>query len=609
VPFFAAAAVIAASYGSGMALTAGGRVGIDDGLRRRLTIFSIGFAALALLVFALGLAHAFNRWALIAVVAAGASAALFFLPGEVPPARAAWRAYRGAPRWLLLAAAAIVALDIFLASAPPTSGDATAYHLSAPKEWLQAGHLFPIWWDWNTFQPFSTEMHLALAQALEGGRAAMTVSGVLGAFSVACVYGLARELAGTRAAAVAALVWVAQGMFLWEATGGFVELVLAGFVALGLWHVLASRKSGRLLDAAWAGLVIGIAAGTKYHGLVFVPVFALLVAALARGPATRRLLAAVAFCALAAVAAPWYVRNWIVTGNPVYPFAAGTFGGRYLDASARYDLDQSLAGYGLPGIWRLPFFPLEFLLRTDRYERGYSFSPALFVLPPIAIALGGRWARLLGVAILAYLLVWWEVMHQVTRYLLPVLPLAAVLAGWVAVALWERGRSGRAVVLAVAAITAVPLVAITALFTWRIAPGALGTERQGPFVQRLTGTYDAFRWLDRNLPKHGRVLIGVRDLYWLDRPSAAFDVPLFSFRQATPATLERMRRYDVRYLAFLNGSLPTPLESIRPRLRELARLDVPFVTSRTLGRVQHEELDVWAWCDARGSPCSQKVGS
>jgi hypothetical protein len=37
----------------------------------------------------------------------------------------------------------------------------------------------------------------------------------------------------------------------------------------------------------------------------------------------------------------------------------------------------------------------------------------------------------------------------------------------------------------------------------------------------------------------------------------------------------------------------------------LARLDVPFVTSRTLGRVEHEELDVWAWCAARGNPCQR----
>lgn len=598
MPFLAAAAVIAASYGSGMVLTGGGRLAIEDGLRRRLTVFTVGYAFLALLLLALGYAHAFHRSVLVAVALAGAVAALPFLPGELRAACGAWRT-AGWMRRPLVAIAVLLALDVVLASAPPTSGDAIAYHLSAPKEWLEAGRIFPIWWDWNTFQPFTTEFHQALGQALWNGRAAMVVTALLGGFSACCVYGLARELAGRRAAAVAAVVWVAQGMFVWESTGGFVELALAGFIALSAWHLVALHRSRRPADALWAGLAAGVAGGTKYHGLVFLAVFALLVPLLVQ---RRRGLAFGLFAAAAAVALPWYVRNWIVAGNPLYPFAAGTFGGKYLDAGSRYDLNQSLSGYGLHGLWRLPFFPLEFLLHTGRYERGYSFSPALFLLAPVGVVLGGRWARLLGLGTLAYLVVWWEALHQVTRYLLPVLPFAAVLTGIAAVALWEHRGRARAYLGVVAVVTAIPFIAIAGLFTWRIGPGALGTESTAAFVQKQTGTYDAFRWLDEHLPPQGRVLLGIRDAYWLNRPHAVFDVPLFNYRQETSDTVARMRRYDVRYLAFFNGP-PTPLEPLRGRLHLLARLDVPFVTSRTLGRVEHEELDVWAWCDARGNPC------
>ena len=56
---------------------------------------------------------------------------------------------------------------------------ATRYHLIAPEEWLRSGRIFPVWWDWNTFQPFSTELHQALGQALWNGRAAMVVTGNL----------------------------------------------------------------------------------------------------------------------------------------------------------------------------------------------------------------------------------------------------------------------------------------------------------------------------------------------------------------------------------------------------------------------------------------------
>ena len=455
MPFLAAAVVVAASYGSGTLLTGGGRIRIEDGLRRRLTVFTVGYVFLLLVVFVLGYTSLFNRPALIALTVAAAALAVPGLRSELRAARDAWRR----ATWMrkpLVAIALLLALDVFLASAPPTSGDAIAYHLSAPKEWLQAGHIFPIWWDWNTFQPFTTELHQALAQALWDGRAAMVVTALLAAFSTCCVFGLARELAGDRPAAVAALFWTAQGMFVWEATGGFVELALAGLIALSAWHLVALRKSQRASDALWAGIAIGAAAATKYHGLIFLLAFALLVPVLAR----RRGAALGLFAAGAAVALPWYVRNWIVTGNPFYPFAAGVFGGKYLSSNSLYDLNQSLAGYGVHGLWRLPFFPLEFLLHTARFERGYSFGPALFLLPPIAVILGGRWARLLGLGLLAYLLLWWESLHQVTRYLLPVLPFAVVLAGYGAVVLWDRRGGGRAAVLAVAVLTVVPFVAI-----------------------------------------------------------------------------------------------------------------------------------------------------
>src|SRR5579864_5381528 len=295
-----------------MALTAGGRIGIEDGVRRRLTVFSIGFAVLALTCFALAVGGSFDRSSLLALTIVGAALVAPFLPAEARVLMAAWRR-SGRERWILVAAGAIVAFDGFLASAPPTSGDATAYHLTAPRDWLAAGHMFPVWWDLGPFQPFSVEMHYALALVIGGGGGAVLFGAVLGGFSAVCVYGLTHDLFGRTAAAVAALLWVGQGMFLWEATGGFVELPLSAFVALGAAHLLAFARSQRLSDAAWAGLAGGLAMGTKYHGLLFVPVFAGIAAALARGSISRRATALGAVAAVALVGTPWYVHNWTTT--------------------------------------------------------------------------------------------------------------------------------------------------------------------------------------------------------------------------------------------------------------------------------------------------------
>lgn len=595
MPILVAVVVLAASYGVGLAVTAGGRLPVDDGLRRRATVFALGFASLALLALLLGYAGAFRPAALDPVALTFGTVGLLMAVREARHgARAAWRGL-GQARWLVGLAAAIVLLDGVLASAPPTSGDALAYHLTAPKLWLAAHRMFPIWWDWPTFQPFATEMHFAYAQALWSGAAAVVVGAGLAGFSAVCVYGFARELAGRTVGAVAALLWVAQGLFLWEATGGFVELALSGLVALAFWHLVAFLRCPRAVDAALAGGSLGVAAGTKIFALLFAP--ALLAGLLVRD-GRRAAVGSAAACGTA-VAIPWYLRAWIVTGNPVYPLA---FGGKYWDSAARAAYAAEWHGYGIHGIWHLPLFPVEFLLQTSHYERGYAFGPALFVLPLIALFLRRRWVWWVAAGEVVYLVVWWQGLHQITRYLLPALALSTAMSAYAAVELWHRRPWGIRLDVLLAAATAAPFAVITGLFAFQVVPGVVGTESTPAFVQRLTGSYNALHWLDTNLPPGGRVMVsGMRNLYWLDRPYVRATGPLFPSGESAPVVIARMKRYDVRYVAALAG---VPPAEIAAHSRQLATLPVEVVTSRTLGRLarQGEKMRVYAWCEALPKP-------
>jgi hypothetical protein len=590
VPLLVGIVVLAASHGAGTVVTLGGRLPIGDGLRRRATIFACGFAVLELVALLLGSVHAFRPAALDPIAVVFGVVGVAAVVRETPHALRAWRGL-GRVRWLVGTTAAIVLLDAVLAMAPPTSGDALAYHLTAPKLWLGARHMYPIWWNWPTFQPFATEMHFAYAQALWSGAAAVVVGAGLGGYSAVCVYGFTRELAGRTAGAVAATLWVAQGFFLWEATGAFVELALSAFVALAFWHLVAYLRSPSAIDAALAGLALGFAASTKIQALLFAP--ALLIGLLAR-TGRRTAVAVAALCGIG-VAFPWYLRAWIQTGNPIYPLG---FGGKYWDKAAAADYTAEWRGYGIQGIWHLPFFPLEFLAQTGHYERGYAFGPALFILPIAALFLRRRWIWWIVAGEIAYLLVWWQGMHQITRYLLPALALSCALSGYAAVELWRMRPWGLRLDLVLGVATALPLLAITGLFVSQVGPGVVGTESTGAFVQRLTGSYDALHWLDTRLPPGGRVMLfGARNLYWLDRPYVRATPPLFPDSEPASVTLRRMAQYHVRYVASLAGVPPV---AVAAHSRQIAELPVDVVTSRTLGRLSSapETLRVYEWCGA-----------
>jgi hypothetical protein len=303
------------------------------------------------------------------------------------------------------------------------------------------------------------------------------------------------------------------------------------------------------------------------------------------------------FLLLAAVCLPWYVKNLVVAGNPLYPTFTGLLGGKYAGPSFTEYAKLKSQQRGMPGLWRVAILPIEFIVNHQKFDRGYSINPAFFSLAPLAVVMWWRqrWVRAAGVALVLYTVVWYHSMFGIPRYLVPVLPLAAVLAAFGALNLVERGGWWRRASLAVLAVSAVPVIAMSALFAARLAPGVVGAESTPHFVQRLTGTYDAFAWLDRNLPAQGRVLLGVRGAYWLHRPYATYDLPLFGDQESTATIEARMRQYDIRYLAFFEGQVPPPLLPVRYTLQRLAILKVPLVTSRALGTSTAKRLVVYRW--------------
>lgn len=95
------------------------------------------------------------------------------------------------------------------------------------------------------------------------------------------------------------------------------EALAAGMVALALWPLMRLQQQPRdLRMAALAGLACGAALWVKYTTVLLAGA---IVVVFARARPDRRLFAAAALCVavMTAVAAPVYVRNWIVAGTPV----------------------------------------------------------------------------------------------------------------------------------------------------------------------------------------------------------------------------------------------------------------------------------------------------
>jgi hypothetical protein len=540
------------------------------------------------------------------------------------------RQKQGVPRTVVALIGSVQALALVGALAPPTANDSLLYHLSLPRAYIAAGGLVDTSRNIASFYPLGVEMHSVWAMlvgGLVGPRAAESAAGAtLFAFApllVLVVYGWARELgADPRWASLAALSIAAIPTAYDVAAGGYNDLALSAYTAL------AVRGIGRwwtTLDGAWlrtVAIAVGAALSIKFTTvfLVLVLGLAILVRVLqvsrpAPSASSTRRPGRVALSGLGALAvggllaAPWYARNWVRTGNPVFPFFLSLLGGH----APGWDLERSLLYESMFAVYGRGSTPLDFVLAPVRlalvaqpekpaYYDGVLGVAFLFVVPLILWAAATRRLRAeiaLAVLISSALFVFWLFSSQQLRYLLPAAPaLAIALAATGQAAAGALGpRWGRAfwwVVLCVAG-TGAPVVLAWFAFVNPVR-AVLGGEPRAQYLERRLDYYPYYEVVNRDLPERARVwLIHMRrDTYHLERRVFAdFIFEDWTLREwvlaardaddlAARARAAGITHILIRHELLLDYARSSIVDDRRPREENLARLELltTFLTRR-----------------------------
>ncbi len=330
-------------------------------------------------------------------------------------------------------------------------------------------------------------------------------SGVRGERDGACAPSLGRRAwwAGSIALLVPA---VSNGM---AAPLNDVALAAFGTAAIFACMRLHERPCGTA--AVVAGLVSGLAIGVKYPALVLTGLLTPAIALRAFEPrssdaSTARArwlaLACVYTAAAAAAGGWWYLRAYIHTGNPVYPFFRTVFGGAGLD-EVLGPVKRPLAVSSLNLLGALGPLSLE----PDRFDSfSHQFGPIfLLFLPAILLERAPR--RLLCLVGLGYaFLMLCMTQRQSMRFLLIALGPLSVGVAYVAT-VWHDRRTLPSRLLVWLLIVALGLEAGVAAARSRHALSVvLGRESSDEFLTRREPTFSVGRWAAENLPATARVI-------------------------------------------------------------------------------------------------------
>ncbi len=537
--------LVAATLGAGLRLLAWARLR-DLGFGERTVLaLGLGLGLVAVSVMWLGLAGLFRSLWFALLLAALLLLGARDLLGWLREAGARCRPGPGAARHAVYAALglATLALGWLFCHVPPVFFDALVYHLGLPQQYLLRGGIAYLPHSHYSALPANAEMLYTLGLALGGELLAQLLSwwiGVLLALSVAVE--CARLRPGSGSIGFVAQLSMPVALFMAAHTGSDQAVALWVFQAL-----MAARRWREGGDLRWFALLAacaGLAAGTKYTALYHLLPLALLflvrpgerpaaAAGAARwaGRMAARALLGLGIALL--IAGPWYARNLVNTGNPVYPAFYSVLGGSdWSRESAERVARDVRHGAGseltLPGLLSIPW---DLVMEPVRFGALGEAGRGLWLFALAALYAVARMPRARLPALYAALVVpFWLATSLNLRYILPLL---AVLNCLAAAGLGELARRSRPAAWGVAA--AVGAAVLSSFWVFLVTerqvfkPDELLFGRTGreAYLADTISYYPAARLVNDKLPPEARLLlVGETRLFYLRRraeASSAYD--------------------------------------------------------------------------------------
>lgn len=405
---------------------------------------------------------------------------------------------------IVLTCAAVTAL------APPTSIDEVANTLAVPRTWALEGRAVELPLLAHSYFPLGIESAdlapIAILDAVRGGVASHLLHLFAAIAAASLIYRRTESWLLTAAIVTTPALAIIGGWSLgdWPLVGLFV----ATFVAL------ERNDAGNDIRTASAATAAGLL--TSY---VFVPF------ALAAWILRRRRPHWIALVGLL-----FFVRNLILTWNPVAPFftegAPALMGVRTL----------ALADY----VFHPDFIP-------------ESLGVALLALPFFATGAIAIAAALIGLALFF--------LAPSARVLVPFLVIPSLTA--------KNALQKKMVAIPVA----IAIAAQTLLVAWFTARGGAfslltASTSIDAYLRKQRPAYASIAWLNETIPAGSRTLVvGIDELYWFAKPvrgGAASDAPRITRYLDVPAPealRERLRRDGITHVAVVTSDTPIDLDA------------------------------------------------
>ena len=407
---------------------------------------AFGFGGISVLSFYAALFGLFYKSALIIILFL--SVTVSFRKGDLIALRTEFlhssgsvlESFRKNWKWLLPAVLIVApALFQYLSNYlyPPVHFDDTMYHLPHARDIVIHHGLYLNPYIRYPLFPQNFELLYALLLLFYDDISTHLIHASAAAITAIGIYSLGALTSSRKTGIIGAIIFLSTPLVQSLMKTAYIDLGLTMFVFLGFYCISLWIHTKKIHWLYLAGFATGMAAGTKYTALMYVLLYAVWIAY--EGKNIRYVLTFI--CLVLVSGSPWYIRNFIFSGNPVFPFGEGIFGYSWLwdknDALIQYyDL---LKAHGTPRtILSFLTLPWNLVMHQEKFMDDGGISLWMLAMFPSILFIKRFTTFQRKLCIFVFLtMIMWFCSTQILRYLLPLFPVMSLLSAYVLADLYD----------------------------------------------------------------------------------------------------------------------------------------------------------------------------
>lgn len=479
---------------------------------------------------------------------------------------------------------AILSLVIFFtftgANAPVTCNDSLAYRLSHVRIFLENHKLTYIPYTRESLWPYLIEMLFAAGILLKSDITAKLIAWSFGLLSGGLIYSFTKQNFSKRAGQLSVSIFLLTPAIFTQMTYSYVDIPMAAYSFLSLTCLIRFFQNYELKWAGLAGIFSGAVLSIKFMGIISTAIIAvlLLYKIIIKKERTIFIKALFIFLITVIIASfAWYLRSYLIKGNPVFPFFAKYFGNHGWQVSLENYIGSKLTFLNLILLpWNLVMYPDKF--GGESVGLFYLlFLPLLLTRPKLP-----KLAKLLLIFSAFYTVLWFIIDPYIVRFYFPaLLPLSIVLAVKIDNLFIEKSWFN----LFLKIIIGFCFIFSCLLLFYHNADKlkvSFGMENKAKYLQKNERTFTISEFINGNTEISAKILIiGEVRNYYIKRSYIPFDNLVYekyidNSLLDKPELINKLRNFKPDYI-LVNFHSPIPMPIVKYLEKQTPLLRTSFI--------------------------------